>query len=99
LLALGGFALATRVRGAGEHRIFGGHPAFTLATQPWRQPVFDAGGAQHLRVAEADENAALGMFGESGLDENGAHFVWRASGWAHVLVPFDGINGAALIRR
>ena len=83
LLTLGRFALAAGMRRAGQHRIFCRHPAFTLAAQPWRQAVFDAGGDQNAGVAKADQAAAFGMFGEMGFDRNGAHFVWRTAGWTH----------------
>ena len=79
LLALGRFALPTRMCCSRQHRIFSRNPAFTLAAHPRRKAVLDAGGDQHAGVAKADQHAAFGMFGEAGFDGECAHFVWRAS--------------------
>ena len=40
------------------------------------------GGAQHMRVAEAREAGALGIFGEAGLEADGAQLVGGAAGGA-----------------
>ena len=57
-LAGGRFAARTRVRGARQHRIFGGDPAAPLAAQPRRRLVLERGGAQHVRAAELDEGTS-----------------------------------------
>src|SRR3546814_13787697 len=80
------------VRGAREHAIFRRHPALALAAQPRRKLSFDRGGAEHARVAEADEATSLGMTGEAGFHGDRPHLVGRASGWAHDF-PFDGSAG------
>src|SRR3546814_12078006 len=55
LLALRGFAAAAVMRGARQHAVFGGDPAAVFL--PRRAAFFDAGGAQHAGVAEADERS------------------------------------------
>ncbi len=79
LLALGRLAVAAGVGGARQHAIFGGDPALALAAQEGRDLVLDRGGAQHARVAEADQAAAFGMAGEAGLEDDA-----RASGRGRV---------------
>ena len=74
---------------ARQHAIFGGDPAPALAAQPGGQVGLDRGGAQHPRVAEADQAAALGMAGEAGLHGDGAHLVWRAAGRTHRSLLMD----------
>src|SRR3546814_20300475 len=66
------------VRGAREHAIFRRHPALALAAQPRRKLSFDRGGAEHARVAEADEATSLGMTGEAGFHGDRPHLVGRA---------------------
>jgi hypothetical protein len=83
LLALGGLAAAAGVRGARQHRVLGRHPAFALAAQPRRQPLFHAGGDEHARIAERYEARPFGVLGEAGLDIDGAHFIRRAAGRSH----------------
>ena len=79
LLAAGRLAPPAGVGGARQHAIFGGDPAAALAAQPAGQVGLDRGGAQHPRVAEADQAAPLGVAGEAGLHDDGAHLVWRAA--------------------
>ena len=83
LLALGRLAVAAGVGGAGQHAIFGRHPALALAAQEGRHLVLDARGAQHPGVAEADQARAFGMAGEAGLETKLAHLIGGASGRAH----------------
>src|SRR5437763_11555083 len=73
--------------GAGEHAIFGGDPALAPAAEEGRDLVLDARGAQHARVAEADEARTFGMAGEAGLETKLTHLIGGASGRAHD-VPF-----------
>ena len=74
---LAGRRLAPRalMGGARQHAVFGGDPALAAALQPRRHALFERGGAQHMRVAEADEAGALGMAGEAALEADGAQFV------------------------
>src|SRR3546814_5983822 len=85
LLALRRLARAARMRRAGQHAIFGGHPARALAAHPRRHLLVDAGGHQNLGVAKADEDAALGVNGELGFESDGTHLIGRAAGRAHKL--------------
>src|SRR5690606_26102966 len=34
-------------------------------------------------IAERDQHRSLRVLGETGLDVDGAHFVWRTAGWSH----------------
>ena len=61
LLALRRLAVAAGVGCAGQHAIFGGDPALALAAQERGDLFLDAGGAQHARVAEADEARSFGV--------------------------------------
>src|SRR3546814_9195829 len=69
LLALRRLAGTAGVGGAGEHAIFRGDPAPSLAAQERRHLFLDAGGHQHFRVAKGDEDAALGMDGKAGFED------------------------------
>src|SRR5688572_7043129 len=82
LLATRGLAVVAGVGGARQHAVFRRHPAFALAAQETRRLVVDAGGAQHLGVAEADQHRALGVFGVAPLDAHGAHLVGGAAAGA-----------------
>jgi len=55
LLALGGLAPAAGVGGPRQHAVLGGDPALALAAQEAGDALFQAGGHQHLGVAEADQ--------------------------------------------
>ena len=90
LLAAGGLAVAAGVGGAGQHAVFGGHPALALAAQEGRDPAFDAGGAEHLGAAHADQAGAFGMVGEAGGERNIAKSVGGAAGGAHGGCPVLG---------
>ena len=80
LLAARRLAIAARVRGAGQHAVFGSEPALAAAALVRRHLVFDRGGAQHLGVAERDEDRALGVAREAALDGDGAKLVGEATG-------------------
>src|SRR6516164_585466 len=54
-------ALAPRVRGPGQHRVLGGHPAEPAAPPPARYFFGHARRAQHSRGAELNEHRPLGV--------------------------------------
>jgi hypothetical protein len=65
LLAFGGFALRSGMRGSGQHSVFSRNPALPLAAQEWRNHLLDARRAKHVRVTELDERGAFRMLCES----------------------------------
>ena len=69
--------------GAGQHAVFRRHPALAGALQEGRRLFFQAGGDQHMGVAELDQAGAFGMAGEAGGQGHGAHLVGGAVGRAH----------------
>jgi hypothetical protein len=75
LLAAGGFAVAAGVRGAGQHAVFGGDPAFAAAFFMAGHFFFDGGGAQHLGAAELDQHRAFGVGGVVAGDAHAAQGV------------------------
>ncbi|MNZ75518.1 hypothetical protein D3C78_939960 [compost metagenome] len=75
LLAGGGFALHALMGGARQHAVFGGDPALAAVAQPWRRLFFQAGGDEHMRVAEFYQTGTFGMFREIALEGNLAHLV------------------------
>jgi hypothetical protein len=56
LLAARRLAVHARVRGARQHAVFRRQPALPLPLQEARHFFFDAGGADHLRVAALDQH-------------------------------------------
>src|SRR3546814_19544811 len=80
LLALRRLAGTAGVGGAGEHAIFRGDPAPSLAAQERRHLFLDAGGHQHFRVHKGDEDAAFGIAGKDGFERNRSHSIRRAAG-------------------
>ena len=54
-----------------------------LAAQPGRHAFLDAGGDQHMGVAELDQARAFGMGRKAGDHLDGAHLVGGAAGGAH----------------
>ena len=62
--------------GARQHAVFRRHPALAGALQERRRFFFQAGGDQHMGVAEFDEAGAFGMAGEAGLEADGAQLIW-----------------------
>jgi hypothetical protein len=56
-----GFALRASLVGARQHAVFGRDPAFAFAAQERRHLVFDAGRAQHARVAAGYQNRTFGI--------------------------------------
>jgi len=83
LLAGGGFAAHAVAGGARQHAVFGRHPALAAVAQPRRRLVFQAGGDEHMRVAELDETGAFGMFGDVALEGNLAHLIGFSAGRPH----------------
>ena len=65
LLAPSRFPVAAGVGGAGQHAVFRGDPAEAGVAQERRHPGLDAGGAQNLGVAHADQGGAFGVAGEA----------------------------------
>ena len=51
--------------GARQHAIFRRHPALAGAFQEGRRFFFQAGGDQHMGVAEFDQAGAFGMAGNA----------------------------------
>jgi len=79
LLALGRLTIAAGVRGARQHAILGGHPAFALAAHEGRHAILYAGRHQHAGIAKADKARTFGVLGEGRFDRDGPHLVGRAS--------------------
>ena len=75
LLALGRFATDTFGRRSGQHRVLGGDPPLAVAAHPARDVLVDRGGAQHPRLAEADQARAIGHLGEVSFEADRAEFV------------------------
>ena len=69
--------------GAGQHAIFGRHPALAGAFEEGRRLLFQAGGDQHMGIAEFDQAGAFGMAGDARFEADGTHHVGRAIGGAH----------------
>src|SRR6185312_14230900 len=79
LLAACGLARRARVGRAGQHPVFRGDPTLILAAQERGHGVLDAGGTQHLRIADFDQYSALGVLGEPARESDRAHLFGRAS--------------------
>jgi hypothetical protein len=67
--------LGTGGGSARQHAVFGGYPALIFAAQPWRQAVFDAGGAEYAGVTEGNQHGAFGMAGVVALDRDVAQLI------------------------
>ena len=93
MLALGGFAVSTGMGGAGQHAIFGRDPALAAPAQEGRNLFVDARGAEHSRIAEADEASAFGVAGEAGFKTKFTHLVGGASGRAHICILLILVRG------
>ena len=87
LLAGGGLAAGAFQRGARQHAVFGGDPAAALALQPWRQPLFQRGGDQHMGVAEFHHAGTLGIFDHAAFQRHGAQFIGCTAAWPHGNPP------------
>ena len=99
LAAACGFALAARVGGARQHAVFGGDPAFALATQPCRRAVLDAGRAQHAGIAEAHQHRTFGVTGVMAFDAYRAQLIAGAAAWAGDGIHWIGRSGRAIGQR
>ncbi len=60
--------------GAGQHAIFGRHPALAGALEEGRRAFFQAGGDQHMGVAELDQAGAFGMVGNARFEASRGAF-------------------------
>ena len=83
LLAASRLTVAARMSGPWQHAVLGGDPPQAGIAQERRHAAFDTGGAEHLRVAHADQARAFGMAGEAGCERDGTQFSLGAAGWAH----------------
>ena len=83
LLALGRLAGGALAGGAGQHAVLRRDPAAALTLEKGRDPLLDAGGAQHAGVAELSEDRTLGVTGETPGKAQVAHLVGAAQGWTH----------------
>ncbi len=90
LLAGGGLAPHARSGGPGQHAVFGGDPARSLALQKRRDTFFQTGGAQHVGVAEFHETGSLGMPGKSDFQDDRSHLIDSSARWAHGATFLDG---------
>src|SRR4029079_13072979 len=78
-LCADGFAVAAGVGGAGQHRVFGGDPAFAAAFAPAGDAFGDGGGAEDLGVAEGDEDGDFGVLAPAAFDGDGAELFGGAA--------------------
>ncbi len=83
LLALGGLAPAAGMGGAGQHAVFGRHPALAAAFQERRNAVLHRGRDQHLGVAGGDQAGAFGVAIDPRLEGDGAQDVGGTAGRTH----------------
>ena len=83
LFAACGFAHGALVRGARQHAVFCRDPALIFAAQERRHLFFDAGGAEDVGVAAADECRTFGVFIDAAFDADGAELVGAAVTGAH----------------
>src|SRR5439155_17644765 len=69
-----------------QHAVLGCHPASSLATQEWRNPVLDGRRADNPRIADTDQHRPLGELEVVGNDLHRAKLVREAP----VSAPRDG---------
>src|SRR5579864_4741968 len=70
---------------ARQHPVFGRDPALAGSAQEGGRAFFEAGSAQHVRIAEFDQARALGMLGNARFKGHAAHLVVGAGRWAHLV--------------
>ena len=70
-------------RGARQHSIFAGDPAFARAFQKSRNSITHAGGTNHARFSEFDQHAAFRRGDKVRCDLQGPHLVRAASVRSH----------------
>jgi hypothetical protein len=87
LLAGGGLAAHAVAGRARQHAVFGRHPALAAPCAARRNPLFEAGGAQHMGVAELDQAGALGVFGHAALETDCPHLICFPARWTHIVSP------------
>jgi hypothetical protein len=73
--------------GAGQHAVFGRHPALAGAAQESRRCFLEAGGAQNMGIAELGQAGTFGVLGNTRFKGHAAHLVVCAAGWAHGCLP------------
>src|SRR6185437_699074 len=73
-------ARRARVRGAWQHRVLRGEPAFAASFAPARYALFDACRAQHARRSEGDETGSFGVRRGAAIERDEAKVVRAASG-------------------
>jgi hypothetical protein len=78
-------ALGSRAR---QHAVFSGDPAAPLSLEPGRQPLFQAGGDQHMGVAEFYKAGAFGVFHHAALEGYGTQLIDLSAAWPHWRNPF-----------
>jgi hypothetical protein len=83
LLSGGGLAPRAFQSGARQHAIFGRDPAAALTLQPWRQPLLERGGDEHMGVTEFHQARPFRIFDDAALERNGAQFVRGTAAWPH----------------
>ena len=88
-----------RMRGARQHAVFGGDPALVLAAQESGNAFFDAGGAQHARVAELDQHRAFGVLRELTRESHGAQLIGCAAAGTggHQALPIQRTTAAEVL--
>ena len=72
--------------GARQHAVFRRHPAAPRAAQERRRRVLDAGGAQHMGVAELDQARTLGVLEHAGFEADTRAFG-RNGRWSGHRIP------------
>ena len=95
LLAGRGLAAGAGGGRARQHAVFRRHPAEPGLAQERRHRLLDAGGAEHVGVAHADQAGALGVAADAGLDADGAQRVGGAAGGAHAFSPSGSARAAS----
>ncbi|MNT29307.1 hypothetical protein D3C72_1650390 [compost metagenome] len=80
LLATGRLAAHAAVGRARQHAVFGGDPALALALQEAGHGFVNAGGADHLGVAEFDQYRSFGVAGVIAGNADAAQRVGKSLG-------------------
>src|SRR5262249_33388335 len=67
-----------------QHAVFGGNPAAPLALEPGRQPLFQAGGHQHVGIAEFHKAGAFGILNHPTLQRNRTQLIHVSAARPHL---------------